>query len=293
LRPKPYKELTLGAQGADMKAPLQILLTNAIDKRFQLGRTPVEQFLKQQGEPLFAGIDEDKKDLAVAGVKLLTRAYQMTPNDEAMTTLLSLGFTSARQVVTMPKIDFVNRYWEQFGSRTVTEKVYDKSVQITSVTFNMYTLTKKIESTPPLMAISGTPERHDQAKQDLKSLLKEYPTMESLFGSLDFCDCEHCRSVLSPAAYLVDLLRFIDPPSQDWQLTLQDWKQKHNGKAYDGPDYNYLKPYDALIQRRPDLPYLPLTCENTNTALPYIDLVNEILEYFVANNKQTGYRCSA
>jgi len=284
-------ELPLGAQGAEMKAPVQTVLTNAIDKGFQLGRMPVEQFLNQYGETVFAGIDgdtkekEDKKKLAVAGVKLLTRAYQMTPNDEAMTTLLSLGFTSARQVVTMPKADFVNRYWERFGSRTVTEKVYDKSVQITSTTFNMYTLAKKIESTPPLMAISGTPERHDQAKQDLKSLLKEYPTMESLFGSLDFCDCEDCRSVLSPAAYLVDLLRFLDPPQKDWDLTLQDWKQKHNDKAYDGPDYNYLKPYDALIQRRPDLPYLPLTCENTNTTLPYIDLVNEILEYFVANNK--------
>ena len=209
----------------------------------------------------------------------------MAPNDEAMTTLLKLGITSARQVVTMPKTEFVNRYWEQFGSRTVTETVYDKSVQITSATFNMYTLVKKIESTPPLLAISGIPERHDQEKQDVKSLLKEYPTMESLFGSLDFCDCEDCRSVLSPAAYLVDLLRFIDPPQQDWQLTLDGWQQMHNGRAYDGQDYNYLKPYDALVQRRPDLPYLPLTCENTNTALPYIDLVNEILEYFVANNK--------
>ena len=26
---------------------------------------------------------------------------------------------------------------------------------------------------------------------------------------------------------------------------------------------------------------LPLTCENTNTALPYIDVVNETLEYFI------------
>ena len=278
-------EVTLGAQHAEMKAPVQTLLKNAVDKGFQLGRTPVDQFLKQHGETVFDGITEDKKGLAEAGTKLLTRAYQTTPNDEAMTTFLALGFTSARQVVAISKADFVDRYWDRFGSRTVTETVYDKSVQITSVSFNIYTLAKKIESTPPMMAISGTPERHDKAKEDLKSLLKEYPTIESLFGSLDFCECEHCRSVLSPAAYLVDLLRFIDPSQQDWEQTLNDWKQKHNDKAYDGPDYNFLKPYDALMKRRPDLPYLPLTCENTNIAMPYIDLVNEILEYFVANNK--------
>jgi hypothetical protein len=44
-------------------------------------------------------------------------------------------------------------------------------------------------------------------------------------------------------------------------------------------------PLDVLLQRRPDLEHIPLTCENTNTPLPYIDLVNEILEYYVASNK--------
>ena len=33
-----------------------------------------------------------------------------------------------------------------------------------------------------------------------------------------------------------------------------------------------------LLGRRPDLADLPLTCENTLTPLPYIDLVNELLE---------------
>jgi hypothetical protein len=40
----------------------------------------------------------------------------------------------------------------------------------------------------------------------------------------------------------------------------------------------------VLLERRPDLQHLPLTCENTNTPLPYIDLVNETLEYFITNN---------
>jgi hypothetical protein len=35
---------------------------------------------------------------------------------------------------------------------------------------------------------------------------------------------------------------------------------------------------DIMFKRRPDVEEIDLSCENTNTALPYIDLVNEILE---------------
>ena len=35
---------------------------------------------------------------------------------------------------------------------------------------------------------------------------------------------------------------------------------------------------DILFDRRPDIANIKLNCENTNTPLPYIDLVNEILE---------------
>ncbi|SDD50071.1 Putative peptidoglycan binding domain-containing protein [Bacillus wiedmannii] len=277
-------ELTLGKKHDVLKEPVQTFLKKAVVKGFRLGSTPVVQFLKQHSESVFEGIDEDKKQYAKEGVKLLTRVYQMTPNDENMATLLELNFTSARQVASIPKYEFVNRYWKKFGARTATEAIWDKSVQITSTTFNIQSLVKKIDSTPPMTAVSGNPERHKEDKEKLMSLLKEYPTMESLFGSLDFCECEHCRSVLSPAAYLVDLFRFIDPPEQEWEHKMKFWKDNHNGKEYT-KDYNYLKPYDSLMERRPDLPNLKLTCENTNTALPYIDLVNEIFEYVVANTQ--------
>jgi hypothetical protein len=76
---------------------------------------------------------------------------------------------------------------------------------------------------------------------------------------MDFCACDHCRSMLSPAAYLVDLLQFIDVPRPE----------------------RGSNPQMVLFGRRPDIEYLPLTCENTNTALPYIDIVNETMEFFV------------
>ena len=49
------------------------------------------------------------------------------------------------------------------------------------------------------------------------------------------------------------------------------------------PTNTEISPFEVLMSRRPDIQHLPLTCENTNTALPYVDVVNETLEYYIAN----------
>ena len=86
-----------------------------------------------------------------------------------------------------------------------------------------------------------------------KYLSDTMANLTTLFGSQSSCECEHCQSVLSPAAYLVEL---ID--------TLKG-------------DNDYF-----LGRRRPDIFFIHLNCVNTETKLPYIDLVNELLERVVA-----------
>jgi hypothetical protein len=157
--------------------------------------------------------------------------------------------------------------------------VYRKAQQVNSATLNVFTAAKHLDNGPNIYALSPSPSVREDAKA---RLIEQFPTMQSLFGSLDFCQCEECRSVLSPAAYLVDLLRFLDPDDVQWNAFLTKWKDDHNQKNYTD---TYLKAYDALILRRPDLPNLPLTCENTNTILPYIDVVNEIFEYYIVNGQ--------
>jgi Salmonella virulence plasmid 28.1kDa A protein len=85
------------------------------------------------------------------------------------------------------------------------------------------------------------------------------PNYSEIFGSPDICECEHCRSVYSAASYFVDLLRFL-------------WRDETNA---DGKS-----PLEMFTNRRLNLLHLPLTCENTNTIIPYIDLVNEIMQYY-------------
>ena len=39
--------------------------------------------------------------------------------------------------------------------------------------------------------------------------LQQIDRFDDLFGSQNFCDCKDCKSMLSPAAYFVDLMSFI------------------------------------------------------------------------------------
>ncbi|SLM48754.1 protein of unknown function [Nitrospira japonica] len=85
-----------------------------------------------------------------------------------------------------------------------------------------------------------------------------YPNLRRLFGNLTTCECAHCQSVLSPAAYLVDLLRFLDPQSDATRTV--------------------TPALSTLLARRPDIADIELTCRNTTQEVPYIDLVLEVLE---------------
>ena len=86
------------------------------------------------------------------------------------------------------------------------------------------------------------------------------PGYDRLFGNLDFVECEHYRSIFGPAAYFVDLMRFVQQ-----NIT----------------DKNPIPPENRLQQRRPDLSQIPLDASQTSDLIPYIDLVNELLEAFV------------
>jgi hypothetical protein len=266
------------------------LLKNATAQGFRLGETPLSRFL--QSRP---GVEEGLSDVdfqtASEQLKMMQRVYQITPSNEAMPVLIKLDITSAYDVMAHPEEQFASLFRTKYLEINNTpapvglpELIIRKSKQVSSVTHNLFTIAKKLDSEPPVAGISAPLQVRESVRNEL---IKHFPTMESLFGSMDYCECEHCRSVLSPAAYLVDLLQFVDTEQAVWVNFQTHWRATHGNKEY--PHKNAagvaMKPYDVLIERRPDLPHIALTCENTHTALPYIDIVNEILEYYVANGK--------
>lgn len=248
--------------------------------KFEIGMQPVEQYIARNN------LDVPKE--TVAQVKRLQRVYQFTPSDQAMIGLMKRGIDAAYHVASYEKETFVENFAEDLGGAEMAALTYDKARQVHGAVLNIaisYLTSKngiglgatpmkalKEESSNGMKKMqvgltngSGQiikPAPQGPADPNANDIIA-YPTLEGLFGELDFCACDHCRSVLSPAAYLVDLLLFIDrPPAES----------------------NKDNPQTVLFQRRPDIQHLPLTCENTNTALPYIDVVNETLEYFIAND---------
>jgi hypothetical protein len=233
---------------------------------YKLGQTPLHAFLRESSAQL------PQMDRATTNsLERLHRLYQVTPGSEALAAAAKAGVGSAYEITAQPYAEFTEKYAGVFGSVEHAGLIYRKAQQVSSVTFNVFSMAKQLDTAPPVYGMSAPDLERQNAKD---ALVQQFPSMADLFGSLDFCQCDDCRSVLSPAAYFVDLLEFLR-------------KSAANAKGY--------TPLDVLIGkdntvpgRRPDLAALPLTCENTNTALPYIDLVNEILEYFIAHKSLDG-----
>jgi hypothetical protein len=227
--------------------------------KFAIGMEPVEAYLARTK---IAGTPAAPAPL-VAQVKRLQRVYQLTQDDQAMAALLRHNLDSAYAITRHDAAGFARAFQDKLGGADAARAVHARATQIHGSVLNIAVSYLEARLAPALGGSSPVHAPFSSPSPNPVYPLIAYPTLESLFGSLDYGNCRECRSILSAAAYLVDLLNYLDKPS---------------------PTAGYQNPQEVLFRRRPDLPYLPLTCENTNTLLPYIDVVNETLEYFVVNN---------
>lgn len=202
---------------------------------------------------------------AQQGALKVERLFQISPSNDAMVSLSSIGIDSALQVMRYSPAGFVTAFGDKFPSTMEARLTYAKAQQVHTTALTIATQYLAHRGAPNVYSITGRLSR--QAPESDPEIVAS-ATLEDLFGSMDYCTCDHCRSVLSPAAYFVELLEFIDVADEPHTLD---------------------NPLDVLLNRRPDLQHLGLSCENTNTALPYVDLVLEILEHWVVNGTLAGY----
>ncbi|MFF1566871.1 neuraminidase-like domain-containing protein [Streptomyces sp. NPDC058293] len=254
---------------------------------FDIGMQPVEQYVARNQIQIDAGVQRE--------ITRIQRVRQITPSDDAMNALLTKGVDSAFAVARYERGEFVAAFADEVGGETQAALIHARAQQVHSAVLNIATSYMLASNAPgigvhsPAQIVNPTPNVPANAGDVIA-----YPTLEKLLGDMDYCDCKECRSILSPAAYLVDLLQFLDRDKVRWGQFLTQWQKDHGGAPYPFADMSAwdaaghpgdtaITPLDVLLSRRPDLQHLPLTCENTNTPLPYIDLVNETLEQFVAN----------
>ncbi|HEY6400326.1 MAG TPA: hypothetical protein VI479_02880, partial [Blastocatellia bacterium] len=161
--------------------------------------TNVDRFLKEKGAAALEGVGDVTQ--TTQQLKQLQRVYSISSHVgrfDVMNALLDAGLDSARAIARQGQGVFVRLLSEQLGGEAVAMDVYAKAAQTaarTTAVFGQYSSALSV----------GTPA----VIRNLAAEVAGVPDWESLFGSLSFCECDDCRSVHSPAAYLVDLLQFV------------------------------------------------------------------------------------
>ncbi|MFF4293562.1 neuraminidase-like domain-containing protein [Streptomyces vinaceus] len=250
---------------------------------FDLAHYRIDQYLAAQRSR--EGGDSQRQDGTTAAqpdpellaeLAAVQRVFKLKPTFNAANALLSRNIDSAQQIYFMGEGQFVSALAESPINRIEARRIYrraENAYALALATFADYNraLTGALpaavagpQTTPESQLLTGSlpsPQARLERQPQPRTLL----SLPTFIGSLDYCDCPACRSVYSPAAHFVDILRFLG--DRGTQGT-----GPHSGKSV----------VQVLLERRPDLGEVELSCENTNTAVPYIDLVNEILEDVVS-----------
>ena len=231
----------------------------AANPNLDLRRENIEIYLKNAGEAAFNGVPADQRATLVSNVHGFQRLLRIAPHVDTAVRLLKLGFSSATSIANVGKLQFVDQLVSAGASRIDAFKTFYIAQQRYA---GVVSLLSQFRS--DMLGVWPAAIGSLQAYNDGESRAADgSPTLQTLFGSQDYCEVDFCTSLLSPAAYLTDLLMWLS--------------QRKAGIA--SP---YKSALDVLFARRGDLGTLLLNCPNTDTPLPYIDLVNELLEDLVS-----------
>ncbi|WP_438017756.1 neuraminidase-like domain-containing protein [Sorangium sp. So ce315] len=249
----PQRRFVSRIQGTTTLVAVRQFLTDHPD--FSLEKGDIDDYLAESELTLDADV--------VRSIKQLQRLFRLTPDFDAAAHLIGQALDSAVRIARIPEDRFVADHEGHVGGLTAARDIhrtashYANEILATLVKFH-----PNLNEVGGLSAVPGpvnftvldpthgyTPDLVDTPDDTISG---KFPNWITLFGDLNKCACKHCQTVLSPGAYLMDLLEWVDGA-----------------------------PKRTLFERRPDLEDIELTCSNTNTVLPYIDIVNEVLEAVV------------
>jgi hypothetical protein len=204
----------------------------------------------------FSGGDPDKTlELARAHKRLVA----LSTDPKVVSGLYKSGLRSASAIAALNLDQFRQKIGKAVPAAHLAE-IHARAVDIHSRAVHMYAQVSSALSphtrrlTPNHMAGS------------LTEAFGHLPSFAELFGSQDYIASPHCRSVIGPAAYLVDLLRVVDA-----NIT--------NNSSNSIPEASRLK------IRRSGIFNLPLTCANTETPVPKLRIINEVVADLLKQQK--------
>ena len=210
----------------------------------------------------FQGFKPEEKAMVLNSVKTYQRVYSFTNDIEDTEAIMAAGFHSSFHITSVTLPEFIKA--TKLEIPIATKYFENAHMSIIRTTGVMGSILDILTGSFDWTAVGNS-------SPAIKDYLKDIPGYQDLFGDLAFCDCEHCQSIYSPAAYFVDLMQFVE--------------RYVISKRFTGAKATHVL---NLKVRRPDLWSLPLTCENTTSLVPYLDIINEILESYIAKKKGFG-----
>jgi hypothetical protein len=207
-------------------------------------------YIETEGAKAFEGIDEKDRPTVVNQARRFQRVLKVAPAVDTAQTLLELGIDSATKIARMGRQQFFLKATAAGMTKREADRVYRAGAQRYAGAVSLYTQLNRDAIGIWPSAVGKLTDLDDP----INKVVERDPSLGTLFGSQDYCEIDSCTSVLSPAAYVCDLLLWLRNHPQGGQTAL-----------------------DVLDARRPDIRHLLLNCPNSETALPYIDLVNELL----------------
>jgi hypothetical protein len=208
-------------------------------------------------------LDKSGKDATLQKLMAYQRLLRIAPTPEAAAVLYENSMDSARKITAVSQSQFVKQFAPKLeGGAKAAKQVYQSANVLKTQAMHLWANVNHLKKSPYYMSMTAAP-----APQSVTETFENLSSYKDIFdyGTLNYCDCPECKSILGPAAYLVDLLRLID-------------------KAITVPNTRHEKPGDSIPagltfnDRRPDISKIKLTCGNTNDLVPYLQIVNEILE---------------
>ncbi|WP_052499538.1 neuraminidase-like domain-containing protein [Streptomyces vietnamensis] len=184
------------------------------------------------------------------------RVFKIAPRFETLQALRADGFDSAQAIARIDRAGFARRMQGHVGEEEA-HALHERATRIHASAVNLVAdlRTAGHFDVPWLPAVAQADPR--------------IPDWEELFGPADYPSVEDWQTVHGLPAYLVDLLYYLRRLGENYGTPPPT-------TSGDGPVA------DVLFARRPDLWELHLGKDNTELALPYVDLVNELLESAVA-----------
>ncbi|KAF5629911.1 PA14 domain protein [Fusarium tjaetaba] len=232
---------------------------------------------KQSLPGINKNVDKSNPDVSQESrshVAALQRLHRLVRDPLNISPLLAKGFLSANSIAATDRDAFVRLLGTGHGgalvlSEDVAITIWQQANLIDLRNSRLWTDFILQREDIPVLALEKQADSDPPTESDGST---QVITMETLFREYDSIEVDEYSSVLSPAAYLVDLLQLLR--------------------------YSYLNPKDEnetkkpsrlltnFLDRRPDVADLQLSEANTTTLVRYTDLVNETLEAFIAGAAQ-------